>query len=233
MRMSLVLSCLLVVGTGVASATQCNIDLTNTGAATAYGVTITLPGVQSINLSTGIYSGGSSDDVFSHVTIQTVGGNTVITWTDPASPYTTSSVIQGHVGFTPSSGNCNIVAFSFTDQSGNPLPGYGLPYVEVHWQENQVVIYNNYPYPVTVVSPLGAIMSAIPLADLNRTNATLSSNEVSLGSSDELAAGGTVSFPWHGPWPPCYECPNFTVLQLTSAYAAGRATFFVEMPTFN
>jgi hypothetical protein len=183
---SLALTLALVLGGGVARATQCNIDLTNTGSTTAYGVTITLPGIQSINPTTGIYSGGGGDDVFHTFSITIVGGNTVLTWTNPTTPYNTSSTVQGHVGFTPSSGDCDIVAFNFLNQSGSPLPGAGLPYVEVHWVgSSELVLFNNFSYPVTVTVYGTQVSTALTLPQLNRFNTSL------MSSLQPLTGGGS------------------------------------------
>lgn len=229
MRLILAMSCALALTVGgLASATQCNIDLTNTGTATAFGVTITLPGIQTINPTTGIYSGGSGDDVFHNFTVTYVGGNTVITWTNPTTPYSPSSTIQGHVGFTPSSGNCDIVAFNFTSSSGSPLPGAGLPFVEVHWTgSNQLTLTNSLAFPVTVINPSGEVNSAIPLAGLNRFNSSLQSSLVQVGGADTISPGGFWNIHW--PWPPpCPACFNFLKVQAQGPSFIGKTTLWIE-----
>jgi hypothetical protein len=220
----------LALGAGQAAATQCNIDLTNTGSVPAYGVYIILPGAQTINPSTGIYSGGGGDDIFHHFTISMVGGNTEITWSNPSAPYApNATAVQGHVGFTPSSGHCDIVSFDFTDQSGNPIPGVGLPFVEVHWQSGEIVVTNNFPYPVTIRNLRGGVFDpAPPLSGLNRFDSSLSGGLTSLGSDATISSGSYNVWHWPFPWPPCIECVNVAVFQIYASEAVGTVDFYVE-----
>jgi hypothetical protein len=133
----------------------------------------------------------------------------------------------GHVGFTPSSGHCDIVNFDFTDQSGNPLSGIGLPYVEVHWTGSQFTIVNNFPYPVTIINPRGAVVNTLPLSALNRFDSSLNSQLTSLGGEETILPGGY--FNWHWPWPPpCPACMNVGVFQVYSPTAIGMVDFYVE-----
>jgi hypothetical protein len=225
----------LAAGGHLASATLCNVNLTNTGTVTAYDVAVVLPGIQTINPLTGLYYGDSApghDDVFSNAVISTVSGNTVIDFTNPTTPYASgASVIQGHVGWTPSSGGCGLADFYWTDVNGNRIPGSHLPIVETHWgTAGNVTFVNTSAFAVTLASVTGGVVTSVPLPDLSRFNTELTRSLKPLGDDVTVPAGGFVTFPF--PTTTCAKkpCSNVAVFHLSSPNADGVVDFYVEEP---
>jgi len=228
MHKMVALTLVLALGAGarLASATKCNIDLTNTGTVTAYDAAVVLPGTQTVSET---YNGGPMDDVFHAGPLPPIvtGGNTTLHWSNPTSPYFPSSTVQGHIGYTPSSGKCDLVDFYWTGQNGQRLPGSQIPYVQVHVGGGLISFTNNSTFSVALTNVRGAqLTSSIPLSALNRGNTSLGQSLVSLGSDTNLPSGASIHFPW--PWPPCLTCPPIAVFGLNSSFATGRVTFWVE-----
>lgn len=214
-----------VLTASMASATVCNIDLTNTGAQTAYDVEIVLSGVQGI---TDHYNGTPGpDDVFNNFgVLYSSDGNTHLHWTAPQSPIPPvpkGSPVQSHVGFTTNNNNCPIIDFFWTGIDGKRIPGSVIGILQNHLNGTSMSITNTYDHDVTV-GPVrfGCTDQQVGLADLNRNNEFVQSilNPISQGAT--LAAGQTLQIPL--PPPTCTQCSCVSTYHISGQGFDGEST---------
>jgi hypothetical protein len=196
-----------VLTASMASATVCNIDLTNTGTHTAYDVEIVLSGVQGI---TDHYNGTPGpDDVFNNFgVLYSSDGNTHLHWTSPQSPIPPvpkGSPIQAHVGFTTTNNNCPIVDFFWTGLDGKRIPGSLIGILQNHLSNTSLTITNTYDQEVAV-GPVrfGCTTSTITLPELGRNSDLVQSILTTISPGATLAAGQTLQIPL--PPPTCTQC---------------------------
>ena len=196
-----------ILGSTAARATTCNIDWRNTGTQTAYDLALVLPGSNTI---TQWYNGTPGlDDVFGATSATLSGGNTILHWTNPASPippdpHGTSP--QVHVGWTTSTNTCpQLITGYWTDQNGNQISGSFVAIVVDHLTATEVSFTNTLSSSVTIASVRFAYVSSpVPLADLNRGNQSLVGQLQTISTGGTLTSGGVLHIPL--PNPPCYEC---------------------------
>jgi len=179
------------LGAATASATMCNIDFAATISVTAYDFGIVLPNTHATIV--GIYNGTSpGDDVFSGFSISYPGADTLLHWTNPASPIVNGTQI--HVGWTTSDGTCpKCVTGFFTDQKGNKIPGTDVHLLAINHAGTAI---NDCPIPITLTNLRGACLSEpLELAALNRTNRELAAQLQDLSAGATLQPGADFAFP--------------------------------------
>lgn len=206
-----------ILGASAAAATTCNIDLRNTGTQTAYDLALVLPGQQTINQW---YNGTSGcDDVFSTNSTTQSGGNTILHWTNPASPIAGgASSPQVHVGWTNSDNTCpSTITGYWTDQSGNQISGSFVGIVVDHVSSTEATFTNTLASSITIAAVRYAhLASAISLSALNRCNQALVAQLQSISADPvTLKPGDVLHVPL--PNPPCYECNVVLTYEVSGA----------------
>jgi hypothetical protein len=215
-----------VLTASMASATVCNIDLTNTGTHTAYDVEIVLPGVQGI---TDHYNGTpGADDVFNTFgVLYPSDGNTHLHWTSPQSPLPPvpkGSPVQAHVGYTTTTNQCvPILDFFWTGIDGRRIPGSVIGFLQNHLSGTSMTITNTYDQEVTV-GPIrfGCTTAQIDLPGLNRNNDFLQSILTPISQGATLAAGQTLQIPL--PPPTCTQCSCVSTYHISGPGFDGEST---------